>query len=212
MVQTTVSVPWVAIQAVLKVRQPRSGTGIMGTREAESTAAGAEEKAGASIVVGVKVQEVRVAQEAGVPEKEKNPRLNPARPISWTYSSVAVVGGKSELASIETAELPPDTLVRIFMNEDRIVGSAGGKAERRVASAGFDVQLGSHEWEFNIDIKGVLTEQIAELSAPCISWMPGAGPEPGRINSRKRGSHFVREEAEAWRPFLDPEEEPCDGQ
>ena len=49
----------------------------MGTREEESTAEGAEKKAGASIVVGVKVQEVRVAQEAGVLEKEKNPRLNP---------------------------------------------------------------------------------------------------------------------------------------
>lgn len=130
----------------------------------------------------------------------------------FPYSSVAAVGGKSELASIDPAELPPHSLVRIFTDEDRIAGSRAGKAERRVASAGFDVQLGSHEWEFNTDLKGVLTEQIAELSAPCINWMAGARPEAGRINSRKRGSHFVREEAEAWRPFLDPEEEPCDRQ
>lgn len=130
----------------------------------------------------------------------------------FPYSSVAAVGGKSELASIDSAELPPDTLVRIFTDEDQIVGSAAGKAERRLVHAGFDVQLGSHDWEFNTDLKGVLSQQIAESSAPCIDWMAGAKPEPGRIYSRKQGTHFVREEAEAWRPFLDPEEEPCDGQ
>ena len=128
----------------------------------------------------------------------------------FPYSSVAAVGGKSELASIDPAALPPDTQVRIFMDENHIAGSAAGKAERRLVHAGFDVQLGSHEWEVNTDLKGVLTEQIAESSAPCIYWMTGASPEPGRIYSRKRGPHLVREEAEAWRPFLDPEEEPCD--
>ena len=130
----------------------------------------------------------------------------------FPYSSVAAVGGKSELASIDPAALPPHTLVRIFMDEDHLAGSAAGKAERRLVHAGFDVQLGSHEWEFNTDLKGVLTEQIAESSAPRINWMPGASPEPSRIYSRKRGTHLVREEVEAWRPFLDPEEEPYDRQ
>ena len=57
MVQTTVSVPWRA-------------------READSKEARPEEKAGASIVVGVRVQEVRVAKEVVGPEKEKNSMLS----------------------------------------------------------------------------------------------------------------------------------------
>ena len=57
---------------------------MMGTREEESTAAGAEERARTSIVVGVRVQEVRVAKEAVVPEKEKNPMLDTPEPISST--------------------------------------------------------------------------------------------------------------------------------
>ena len=52
--------------------------------ESESTGAGVEERAGASIVVGVRVQEVRVAREAVVAEKEKNPILNSPEPISST--------------------------------------------------------------------------------------------------------------------------------
>ena len=80
----------------------------------------------------------------------------------FPYSSVAAVGGKSELASMDPAELPPDSLVRIFCDEDHIAGSAAGRAERRLEPAGFEVQLGSLEWEFGTDLQGLLSQQIAE--------------------------------------------------
>ena len=48
----------------------------MGTRETDYKEARLEEEAGASIVVGVRVQEVGVAKEVVVPEKEKNPMLS----------------------------------------------------------------------------------------------------------------------------------------
>ena len=123
----------------------------------------------------------------------------------FPYSSVAAVGGKSELASIDPVELPPHSLVRIFTDEDYIAGSPAGKAERRVASAGFDVQLGSHEWEFNTDLKGrtYRANSRSRLHRALIGW-EGQGPRQAAYIQENGESHFVREEAEAWRPFLDP--------
>ena len=129
----------------------------------------------------------------------------------FPYSSVAAVGGRSELASIDPAELPPDSLMRIFSDEVHIAGSAAGMAERRLEHAGFEVQLGSIEWEFGTDLQGVLSQQIAESSAPCIHRMPGTSLESNSIFQRNWGTDLEKEEAEAWRPLLDPEEEPYGG-